>query len=300
MTGAGAATVAYSPESEFLEEESDPTYRQPGLNIQVTDISIQQAVEESRDPGEAIPVDAIEQAFEGAVSVSFDLAGNDWHELVFPDSGTSFPSGGYFAPSAHWYFGVDYMAGKAERVTKGTAVTDAQIQWQQGANPTVDLTMIYGAEEKNEAITPSAIEKPGEGDTYPFHGADLEIDATIQTGLQQATLNLSQLARFRRGGDRQPMDVVGGAVLPTLDVQAIFSEESTDNLELAYGGVSETADTLDAVPAELSFEGGGDGAFAYDLGKIKPSDYGWADLVTPDTDLTESITFNVYESVEVV
>ena len=302
MTGAGSATVAFAMEDEFLDLEASPTYYQPGKNVQVQDLSIQNALERVRDPGEAMPVDSIAQTFEGALSVSFDLAGDAWHDLVFPDSGTSFPSGAYYAPSAHWFIGLDYLDGTAERVTQGTAVVDAQVQWQSGATVRVDLTMIYGDEEFNASITPANIETPPAGDLYAFHGADLELDATVQAGLQQATLNLSNLARFRRGGDRFPMDVVGGAVEPTLDVEAIFTEESVDNVELAYGssGASSPQDTVDSVPAQLALENGAGGSITYDLGSLKHDTYGWDNLVNPDEDTTESITFHVNESVEVV
>ena len=300
MTGAGSATVAFAMEDEFLDLEASPTYYQPGKNVQVQDLSIQNALERIRDPGEAMPVDSIAQTFEGALSVSFDLAGDAWHDLVFPDSGTSFPSGAYYTPSAHWYLGLDYLDGTAERVAKGTAVVDAQVQWQSGATVNVSLTMIYGNEELNASITPANIEVPPAGDLYAFHGGDLELDSTIQAGLQQATLNLSNLARFRRGGDRFPMDVVGGAIDATLDVEATFTEESTDNVALAYGGSSEPASSLDSIPAQFALENGAGGSITYDLGSLKPDTYGWNNLVNPDEDTTESVTFHVNESVGVV
>jgi len=296
MTGAGSADVAYALETEYLGslEDSDgdgnPEYYQPGKNITVSEASLQNALTRIRDPDDPEPLTSIAQNFEGALNVSFTLAEDNWHDLVFNDgTNTGFVAGRM--PSSSWFLGVDYLNGTTERVAEGAVVTEATINYQQGSNVTVDLTLIYGDESKNASITPSNIQKAPGSDVYAFHGASLTVD-TVGQGerLQSATLSIPTGARFHRGADRHPVDAVIGNVDASLSSDAIFT--GPDQLELAYGGASPSS-AISATTASLTFTNGAGTTIGYDLSGVKPNSYNWSDLVSGDSDLTEPIDYHV-------
>ena len=290
MTGAGSATAAYAmePSGDYLGDPVDPTYIQPGKNIEVTELSLQNQLQRIRDPDNPEPFESLVGNLEGALGVTFTLTGDDWHELVFNDGGTGFTDGRM--PSSRWYLGVDYLDGTTERVAKGAVVTDATVQYQQGQPTTVSLTLLYGDEAANASITPTDIQTAPEDSVHNFSGADLDVDGTSQTKLQSAQLSLSVNARFHRGPQRKPLDATIGSVNSALSTDAIYS--GPDQKEIAYGG-AEPASSLDAVDATLSFENALAETISYSLGDLKPDTYGWNDLVNPEADITEAVEYHV-------
>lgn len=289
---AGSATVAFAPEPSYLAAPTDPTYVQPGYNITVGEVSLQRALQRLRDPNNPEPIQSIAQNVEGALSVSFDLAGDEWHQLVFNNTdNTGFEDGRM--PSSRWWLGTNALPGVTERVPKGAVVADAQIQYQQGQPNRVQLTLIYGDEEKNSSITPSSIQKPSADDVYPFHGAELTLDTVAQAKLQSATLGISPNARFHRGPSQHPLDAVIGNVEHTLTMAAIFEED--DNLSAAYGSASATAveDNVATTDGSLAFENAAGTTLTYNLTAMQPNQYGWSDLVAGENDLNEEIDYHV-------
>jgi len=88
VTGAGSATVAYTVENEFGDGPgADPTWRQPGMDVSVTDLSIEQALQRSRHPDDPTPAGSREGEWEGAAGVEWTLTDDEFHELVFADAG---------------------------------------------------------------------------------------------------------------------------------------------------------------------------------------------------------------------
>ncbi len=56
MTGAGSATAAYTLESEFgAGPATDPTWIQPGIDVTINDLTVEQALERSRHPDTPLP-----------------------------------------------------------------------------------------------------------------------------------------------------------------------------------------------------------------------------------------------------
>lgn len=290
MTGAGSALpVAYTTENDFMGDiATGPTFRAPGIEPQVEELDLQRQLERIRQPDSPMPLTSLMQNLEGAVSVSFYLTDDNWHELVFGDDGMI---GAGLRPSARWYFGVDLVDQTVNRVTLGTVVTQVQIQYQQDQSVRVTLTMLYG-DETGEAdeFDPTAVEKPAKADIFASHSTSLDIDgAAIETYLQSASLTLPNLARFRRGAGIHPVDAVPGAVEPELSTNATFTE--TDRLDIAYGNDTPAA-MLDEVDATLEFTNDQDTTIGYDV-SAKPNNYPWNDLVQGDADLSEDITWHV-------
>jgi hypothetical protein len=295
---AGQATVAYAVEQSFLGGVgSSPTYRRPGSNLTVDTLSIDNFLQRIRVPGSRESVRSVAQRFEGALTVSFNLGSGQFHELLF--NGTDGSGNDVFvadvAPSAEWYLGVDFESGgsitTAERVAKGWVCVQASVTYTEGDLVTVTLDGIYGDEAANTSLTPGTITSPGtEAD---FFEVDLQVDGAVQTKLQSATLSLSDLARFERGASRTPVAAVADAATATLDVEARFS--GTEQLELAYGSAGATApqDSESSVSGRFTVSPDGATAAEYALANMSPATYDWTDLVTADTSLTESVTFQV-------
>lgn len=292
MTGAGSATAAYALEDNFGEGPgTDAIWRQPGKNIQVNDLSAENALERVRDPDDPTPSGSRPGDFEGAASVAFTLTDDHWHDLVFADGGTALPTEPMSVPSAVWYFAAELPDGTTEpRTPTGAIVIDAEVTYQRNQNIQVELTMLFGY-EPDDIDAPETIEKPSAEDVYTYHGADLDVDGVGQTLLQSTTLSLSNLARFRRGQDRHPHDAVTGAIEPELQSDSTFTER--DQLDIALSGHDESAATIDKVDGELTFENGNGETIEYKIEGMQPTNYTWGQLVDPDDDLSEPATYHV-------
>lgn len=295
MTG----IAAFAVEDSYDTLPADPVWRKPGLDVQVGSLDLENALERVRESGNPTPIGSREGNLEGALSLTWTLTDDNWHDLVFADGGTALPHEHMFAPSATWYFGADMPDGTTiPRFASGATTVDASVNYSQGGPVTVEQTIIYG-DEPDDIAEPTTIETPSEDQVYTWHGVSLDLDTQLQSLVQSATLSLSNLARFRRGGDRQPFDAVAGATEPSLSADVTLTEE--DQRNLAYGGSTETrpADEIDAVSGQLALENGLGDTITYDLSKLQPTTYGWADLVAQDTDVSESTDFHVAD-VEVV
>ncbi|SEQ30645.1 phage tail tube protein [Natrinema salaciae] len=291
MTGAGAATVAYTVESDYGAgpDDTDPTWIQPGIDLTVGDLTVEQALERSRHPDDPTPAGSREGNFEGAMSVSFSLTDNNFHDLVFADGGTALPNSPMRAPSSTWYAAIDMPDGTTEsRTPTGAIVQDATVSYEQGSDITIELTLLYG-DEPNDIAEPGSIQKPSDEDVYTWHGATFEVDGLNQPLMQSTTLSLSGLARFRRGQDRHPFDAVVDAIEPSFSTDATFTER--DQLALA---VDDSRDgPVGKVPASFALENGVGDTIEYTLEDCQPTSYSWADLVAPDSDLSEPIDYHV-------
>lgn len=295
---AGNVDVAFRAESAYLDPDEEGTWYQPGKNISVTELNLDNQLEALRDPNNPVPIDRLEGNFEGALGINCTLAGDPippWHDLVFAGDG-ALPSSGGRAPSAEWAIGLDYIGGTIERTAQGATVTEASLEWNNGQAWTVDLTLLYGNESKDDEFTPTEVETLGSEKTYNHAATDIQIDSVGVEGLSSFTLNLSELARLRQGLGRHPYEAVIGPINPTVDVQADFTDESPSHLELAYGDASEPADDVGAAPITVDATNKDGDELGYAIDEAKPATYGWDELVEPDADEQENITFEIYDT----
>lgn len=295
---AGNVDVASRPETELFEPDETADWKEAGSGVTVTELNLDNQLEALRDPNNPLPIDQVEGNLEGALGVNMSLTGNPspaWHDLVFDDG--ALPTSGGRAPTSEWAIGLDYIGGKVERHLKGVIVTEVSLQWQQGQQWTVDLTMLYGDEEKNTSFTPTDVVTADASNVYNFAATDVHIDTVEVLGLSSMTLSISDLARFRRGTGRKPYEAVIGPVTPTLDIQADFTEESPSHLELAYGDANAPVDTgeVDTASIDIDVTNRSGGTHSYEIGAAKPATYGWEDLTESDADEQESITFNIFD-----
>ena len=294
MSGAGSATAAYAVENAYGELPADPTWRQPGIDVAVTDLTVQQALERSRHPDSPLPQGSRPRDFEGGLGVEWTLTDANFHDLVFADGGTALPTDPMRAPSATWYFATQLPDGTSEpRTPTGTIVTDAEVSYERASDIRVSLTMLYGF-EPDDVTAPSAadIQQPSDEDAFSYHGASFSVDGLNQPLMQSATISLAGLSRFRRGQGRHPYDAVTGAIEPAFSTDAIFS--SRDQLAAAVNDVDDTDyEQIGKVPGSVTFENGLGDTIEYALSDLQPTSYSWADLIAPDSDLSEPIDYHV-------
>lgn len=293
MPGAGSATAAYAVENAYGELPADPTWIQPGIDITVSELSVAQALSRSRQPDDPTPAGSREGNWEGALGLQWTLTDANFHDLVFADGGTALPNSPMRAPSATWYLAVELPDGSTEsRTPTGAVVQSASINYQQGEEVTVELTITYG-DEPDDVATPAdgSIQQPADEDAYTYHGASFSVDGLNQPLMQSATLSLSGLSRFRRGQDRHPYDAVVDAIEPSFSTDSVFTER--DQLAAAVDDTAGTSGPVGKVPAEFGLENGQGDTITYTLSGCQPTSYAWADLVAPETSLSEPIEYHV-------
>lgn len=295
---AGNVDVAFRPEEEIFQPDTEAGWSQYGSGTTVTELNLDNQLEEHRDPNNPIPVEQLEGNLEGAVSISTTLAGDPlpaWEDLVL--DGGSLPQSGGRAPTSEVAIGLDYVGGTIERLLQGVIVTEVSLEWQQGTAWSVDLTMLYGDESTNEAFSPTDVQTVDPSKVYNHAATDVEIDAVTVKGLSSLTISLSELARFRRGTGRKPYEAVIGPISPSLDLQADFTEESPSHLELAYGDETEPVDTgaIDTAPVTIAATNRDGDELEIDVEAAKPNTYSWDELTEGDSDEQENISFSLFD-----
>lgn len=298
MTGAGSARVAFAAEDTFRTLADAPTWIQPGENVSVGSASLENALQRARQPDDPRPNGSYAGNLEGAYNVSFAMTDTEFHDLIFPD-GTGLASSPMLAPTATWFVESQLPDGSREqRFLAGAAVESVSISYNQGEAVTVDLTIIYADEPEVGGTHGSApaggdIVQPTKDDIATFSGVTLDIDGVAVEKLQSASLDISGMARFRRGQSRFAVDAVVGAYEPTLSVEAILSGEQ--NRTLAYGSstATEPLDTIDESSGELSISNRDGVVTTYTLAGLQPNTFDYADLVSPDADVTDPTDFQV-------
>lgn len=293
---AGNATVAFRPEASYREPDEAGNWSTPGRNITITELNLDNQLEELRDPSNPVPVEQLEGNFEGALGINCTLQGDPlppWADLVL--DGGSLPTSGGSAPSAEWAIGIDYIGGTAERIVQGAVVTDITLTWENGTVWTVDMSILYADEAFNESITPTDIQTLGPEKTFNHSATDIDVASVGIQGATTVSLSLSGIARLRDGMGRKPYAAVIGAIEPTLEMQADFTDESPAHLQLAYGDAAEPVDEVGSAPIDIEATNKDGNTLNVAIDAAKPATYGWSDVVDADADEQESITFNLFD-----
>lgn len=294
MTGAGSGSLAFvkGTGNSLIDIPATPTYYEPGRDPTVTDLELDRAIERLRAPGQVFADTSVAQNVSGAFGVEFVMDSNrqtDVHDIVFTNpAGSPILQPGRAATS-RWYVGIDYGTATAERVLKGCVPLDYTVTYGQGDTIRVAITMTYADEERNTSVTPSSISE-ADGTPACFHGADFIIDGTTQSKEQSLTLNVSNLSRFERGSDEIAVDAVVAGATVSLDLETILTE--TDQLELAYGGSTQTTTStaMTAVSGSCVYSAAGSTITTYDLAGLKVDTHAWQDAIAADPSATERVT----------
>jgi len=304
MTNAGTAEVALAREDSYrtVNDASTLTWFQPGVNISLTGPTLDRQQERTRQPDDPRPQSSRPGQISGSLTIEFSLTGQrsstggEWEQALFHDGGsdaasdTSLPSQGGVVPSFRVYVASSLTDGtQSERILTGAVVTEAEVNWSEGEDVTVSLTMEYATED-DSASAPDTIEQPSASDVYAFHGADIDVGGTFQANLNTATLSVANLARLRYGQEQAATAAVVGALEPSFTTDAVFTE--VDQLSLAQTGTGD-GELTDSTTANLSFNNDNGDTFSYNLEGLSPTSHEWSSVVEPDGDLTENVEYHV-------
>jgi len=286
LTGAGSSRVAFATEETFRELPGTPTWYQPGLDVSVGSVSLNNALQRSRQPDDARPAGSREGNLEGALSVSFALTDTNYHELVFANTaGDGLATEAALAPSATWYLEGDLPDGTEARILEGASVTNWTVNYNQGERVTVDLTITYTTEydpsDTGAPATPGEgeISQPDKSDIIMWHGFDLDFATTNIEKLQSASIDVAGMAQPRRGQSRFIQDMVVGAYEPSLTFEGILS--GGEKREYAYGSAGATtasSDTIGEQSATVTLGTLG----TLSLSGVQPNSYDWQSLVSAE------------------
>lgn len=297
----------HEPVGDLTGTPTMTDYLALGANPTVEDVSLQNSLQRNRYPDDPQAVSAIEQTFEGAVSVSWDLTESWWLNHHF---GTEPTAGGetaapytytwtytdYLVQSARLFVGLQTGASAyAERVLKGVVFPQLDVSLTEGGPVRISATGWYADEESNTALTPGAI--VGKDATpMQFHGGSISIPATNTIAKpREATLSLDAGTRPQRDMTRKPVDAVVGPVETTLTLQDVVT--NTDQLTLAYGNSTAPATPVGGVSGaadgELYFSAGANQELTFDMTGVTPNTYNWANVADWDADTLEDTEFFV-------
>lgn len=280
----GQGTIVYSPEDSYATLPGSPTWKQPGMDMELGSASLENALIRSRDPDSPLPQGSRAGNLEGAMNLTFSQDSNqDFHELVFPkSSNTQLASGSDLAPTATWYLSADVPGNtKQERFLAGAAVESVTWNYNQGQKNTVDLTIIYGDEPEvggSHGSAPSSFTSPAKDDIVMWSETDFQIDGASVSKLQSLSLTISGLAKFRRGQQREPVDAVVGNYEPSLSVQAILEDNTQQQLMYGSSTAVEPLETIDETDSTLIF----DPASNLSVIGIQPDSFDWAQVTGTD------------------
>jgi len=292
VTGAGSSRVAFAVEDSYRTLPGTPTWIQPGLDVSVGSASLENQLQRARQPDDPRPAGSREGNLEGALNVSFSLTDTNYHELVFANgTGDGLATSAALAPSATWYLEGELPGGSEERILEGASVTSWSISYTQGEKVTVDLTIVYAYEydpadvDAPDVPADGAINQPAKDDIVMFHGFDFDLNATNVSKLQSLSVDISNMARPRRGQSRLIQDMVVGAYEPSLSFEAVLDD--TGRRELAYGSSGATKPSVDTITEQSgTITLGTVGTLS--LSGIQPNTYEWSQLVESE-DTTDPV-----------
>lgn len=300
------ATIAYlhEPPGDYLGSPTDTTYKIPGKNPTVEDLTFENALARMRYPDDPEVIEAVAQTFEGAISISWTQTSPWYLDHVFGDAPTAGGEGSapytytwdwtdYLVDSSRWFFGLEAGSATTEREAKGVVFGNLSYDLSIGDEVRVSVTGFYGDETKNTSVTPGTLQGK-DVDPMVFHGGSLSIPSSTElVKPQNATLDITTGVRPQRGLDRKISDAALGAVETNLQLSKIYT--GTDQLSLAYGNSSapSTGDIDGAADGTLKFTTGGQNALTWDLTGVTPDSYGWSELANRDADTLEDIDYVV-------
>jgi len=299
MTGAGSAVgPIFGHEDSFMgslvDSDSDgtPDLFAFGRNTTLTELDLQNQLEDLSEGDAVWDVGSVKQNFEGAVGIEATVASdvhNEVEKIPFNDGGTAIKQG--LASSARIFVGVTSPSGTAERTLYGCIPTEYSITYEQGGMVTYSLTMLYADEEPGSSPDLTTATRVTDDSSVPFHGFSVSIDGTTVTDEQSVTLTISDIARFQRGSSPTPNRAVIASPSATLDVEAIFTGPS--RLDIARGAsTGKLPDTVDSVSGSITLDANGTTVSTYNLSGLSPDTYSWNEVLS-DEDTTDQIQFNI-------
>jgi hypothetical protein len=299
MPGAGSATLLFGKESNFKGSLSPAdTGWHFGRNPTVQNLDLRRQLVRMREAGVIEDVEALAQNLEGAFSVEATINGavhEDVESRIFNAGANSGFTTGQ-ASSMQVWVGSEYLASGSvsdkTRVLSGVIPTSYEVSYNQGDVVRYSLSCLYA--DESDGSPPSTTNSPSGGQDATFHSFQLDIDATQISKLQSATLSFDNLYRFQRGTQQSPIDAVLAAPELSLTTTAIWDDPS-DQLEYAYGdsGDSTPQTSMTGQSATVDIDYDSTNITQYGLSGCKPTTYGWQDIISGESDTTETVEWVV-------
>lgn len=290
MTSEGAITMAYAVEDSFGELPDSPDWYGT-VDASIDDFSIENNNTRKRYDDRPVPAGTREGNFLGSLTVSFDYADTNWHDIVLFDDG-SLPTGLIEATTSTWYIEADLLEGNIPRVAPGVRTEGASISYTENEEVRITLSLEFGTETDDaDSPTDAEIDYPDLEDVRTWHDTTLEINGTTVTELQSFEIDLSPLTRFKTNDTRFPHGVATVMAEPVLNVTAEL--EDADMLEYAWGGsgADTPQDTIDSRDATVAFGSGNGTQDEYDLKTLDPQNYSWDNLLAAGESTTDPTEF---------
>lgn len=297
MTLAGSGEIAYTHETSFTTVAGTPTWYRPGEDITLDDFTLTRNLSRSRSPDDPRPKGSRAGNREVSMSLSFSLTDTNWHDMVFANGGASLAQTGSLAPTATWYVKSKTLPGTEERFVQGGAVESVSINYSQGEDVTIDLSIIgaqeIGAGDGSSPSVPSSIVTQSKDDIVTFAGADFNLNGSqLSAELQSFSFDISNMAQFNRGQQQTPTSVEVGPYEPSFNVEAILN--GSTQRELAYGtsGATQPQDTVDSSSGEITLANPSGNLVSYNLSDLQPTNYQWASVISADTNTTDPTEYH--------
>lgn len=165
MTLAGTSEVYYAHEDSFKTLPGTPTWYEPGEDITIDNFTLNRNLSRKRKPDDPRPQGSRAGNREVAFGISFSLTDTNWHDMALADAGNGLAQSGSLAPTASWYVSSDTLPGTEEGFIQGGAVESWSLEYNQGEDVTVSLTIIgatwVDAADASAPAVPSSPVRPG-------------------------------------------------------------------------------------------------------------------------------------------
>lgn len=294
MTSAGSNRVAFAVEDSFRTLPDIPTWIQPGLNVQPTDLTWDNGLQRARQPDDPRSDGSREGNAEGTFGITFELTDTNYEELVLANStNDGLADESSTAPTCAWYVEQKLPNGTDREVfLEGAGVDSWTINYTQGENVTVDLSFTYTQQydavdvDAPDAPGDGAIDQPAKDDVVSFHAFDFDFNATNIEKLQSLTVDVASMLNTERGQSRffQAMNI--GSYEKSVTFEAII--DNAERQEAAYGSIGATKGSTSTIAEQtgtVTLGSLGD----YNLTRVQPNDYSWSNLVSQEN-TTDPVT----------
>lgn len=261
-TGADTRVTYLWEDNGYLQTPNDSTDKTFGANARLTVAEGSRAAVQVVDPGSDLPADTIEQMFDGAWGVQFELTNAYWLRFIF-GAPTTTGSG----PYTHTYSGISatpariiegYEGNDHERQLMGCVLSQCQIQPAVNQNVRVTLRGPYGKERLVDQSGGGGIRSQVATSyrTMTFAQALLAVDATTESLAQDASLALPLNAQLIPAFNSNfAADFWHPTLRPQLDFSSIKDAGDTTHLVEMYGGALTMSEKVtDKDPATLTFD----------------------------------------------
>jgi hypothetical protein len=282
---------------QFQTPSAGPSWFQPGVDIEVQDLNVDNNLTRNRHPDETSSQESRVGNFTGELSLSWTYTGTTWHSLL-PLTSSALRGDHRLANTHQVYINTTAFDSSLSSFTQplafaGCALTSADITYSEGDLITVDATIGLGEAIPDPA--PGTIVQPNANQVFAHHGTSISINGNTQHGAREATISMPNLAYRSGQADRVSRK---WAVAGDMELEFSLSTEFTevDQLQKAIGdgNVTSVADYISSFSSSsVQVTNGQATSQTYTLTDLTPSDATLNQVADPSDDVLEDLTYHV-------